>query len=85
MGTYFLNALKGIKSPHIKEIRGKGLMIGVELFPQAGGARKFCEKLKEKGLEVQLMRFSDEGHGLAKLENRIKAYSRVLTWLNEIA
>jgi len=43
------------------------------------------EKLKEKGLEVQLMRFADEGHGLAKLENRIKAYSRVLTWLNEIA
>ncbi len=42
------------------------------------------EKLKEKGLEVQLMRFPDEGHGLAKLENRIKAYSRVLVWLNKI-
>jgi dipeptidyl aminopeptidase/acylaminoacyl peptidase len=42
------------------------------------------EKLKEKGLEVELMRFADEGHGLAKLENRIKAYSRVAEWLNEI-
>ncbi len=42
------------------------------------------EKLKEKGLEVELMRFADEGHGLAKRENRIKAYSRVLEWLNEI-
>jgi len=42
------------------------------------------EKLKEKGLKVRLMRFADEGHGLAKLENKIKAYSRVLVWLNEI-
>lgn len=42
------------------------------------------EKLKEKGLEVELMRFADEGHGLAKLENRIKAYSRVVEWLKEI-
>jgi dipeptidyl aminopeptidase/acylaminoacyl peptidase len=42
------------------------------------------EKLKEKGLEVELMRFADEGHGLSKLENRIKAYSRVVEWLKEI-
>jgi dipeptidyl aminopeptidase/acylaminoacyl peptidase len=40
--------------------------------------------LKEKGLEVELMRFADEGHGLAKLENRIKAYTRVVEWLTEI-
>ncbi|MFW9888082.1 MAG: alpha/beta hydrolase family protein, partial [Candidatus Thorarchaeota archaeon] len=42
------------------------------------------EKLQEKGLKVELMRFADEGHGLAKLENRIKAYSRVVEWLKEI-
>ncbi len=42
------------------------------------------EGLKEKGLEVELMRFADEGHGLAKLENRIKAYTRVVEWLAEI-
>ncbi len=42
------------------------------------------EKLKEKGLPVKILRFADEGHGLAKLENRIKAYSQVLAWLNEI-
>ena len=42
------------------------------------------ESLKEKGLEVELMRFADEGHGLAKLENRIKAYTRVVEWLKEI-
>jgi ornithine--oxo-acid transaminase len=50
MGTYFLNELSLIKNPIIKEVRGKGLMIGIELYPQAGGARKYCEKLQEKGL-----------------------------------
>jgi dipeptidyl aminopeptidase/acylaminoacyl peptidase len=42
------------------------------------------EKLKEKGLPVKMLRFADEGHGLAKLENRIKAYSEVVAWLNDI-
>ena len=50
MGDYFLAQLKGIKSPNIKEVRGKGLMIGVELMPEAGGARRFCEKLMDKNL-----------------------------------
>ena len=50
LGDYFLTQLKGIKSPHIKEIRGKGLMIGVELVPEAGGARGFCEQLMAQGL-----------------------------------
>lgn len=50
MGDYFLSQLKGIKSPYIKDVRGKGLMIGMELFPEAGGARRFCIKLMEKRL-----------------------------------
>ena len=50
MGTYFQSKLREIKSPYIKEVRGKGLMIGVELLPNAGGARGFCERLKDKGL-----------------------------------
>lgn len=49
-GARFLSGLKTIQSPHIKEIRGKGLMIGMELHPEAGGARKFCYELKDKGL-----------------------------------
>ena len=49
-GDYFQKRLKEIESPHIKEVRGKGLLIGVELFPSAGGARRFCEALKDKGL-----------------------------------
>jgi len=49
-GKYFQSRLKEIQSPHVKEVRGKGLLIGVELVPEAGGARKFCEALLEKGL-----------------------------------
>lgn len=50
MGAYFLDGLKQFKNPSIKEVRGKGLLIALELFPEAGGARQYCQKLKEKGL-----------------------------------
>lgn len=47
LGKYFLDQLKTINNPIIKEIRGKGLFIGVEL---SEAARPYCEKLKEAGL-----------------------------------
>jgi ornithine--oxo-acid transaminase len=50
MGTYFLDGLRQISHPLIKEARGKGLMIGLEFYPEAGGARQYCEKLQQKGL-----------------------------------
>jgi len=50
LGKYFLEKLSEIKSPYVKEVRGKGLLIGVELYPEVGGARRFCEDLMEKGL-----------------------------------
>jgi len=50
MGTYFMDHLSEITSPHIKEVRGKGLLIGVELKPQAKGARRFCEALQAEGI-----------------------------------
>jgi ornithine--oxo-acid transaminase len=50
MGHYFLSQLKTIRSPYIKEVRGRGLFIGVELLPEAGGARRFCERLMGQGL-----------------------------------
>ena len=50
LGNYFREKLREIKSPHIKEIRGRGLFIGVELKPEAKGARRFCEALKDRGI-----------------------------------
>jgi ornithine--oxo-acid transaminase len=50
MGEYFMSCLREVNSPNIKEIRGKGLMIGVELHEAAGGARRFCEALMARGL-----------------------------------
>ncbi len=49
-GEYLMHRLRQIDSPHIHEVRGRGLMIGVELVPEAGGARRFCEALKGRGL-----------------------------------
>ena len=49
-GEYLLGKLRSIQSPHIKDVRGKGLFIGVELHPEAGGARRFCEALMQRGL-----------------------------------
>ena len=42
------------------------------------------ESLKAKGLQVELLRFSDEGHGITKLANKIEAYSRIVEWLKKV-
>jgi len=47
LGSYFLEKLRAIPSPHIKEARGKGLWLGIELNKPA---RPFCEVLKEQGV-----------------------------------
>jgi ornithine--oxo-acid transaminase len=50
MGERFQAGLKDIRSNIIKDVRGRGLMLAVELVPEAGGARKYCEALKERGI-----------------------------------
>lgn len=50
LGTYFMEQLAEIPSPHVKEVRGKGMLIGVELKPEAQGARRFCEALQDRGI-----------------------------------
>jgi ornithine--oxo-acid transaminase len=47
LGKYFLEQLREIASPNVKEIRGLGLWIGIEM---TGRARPYCEKLKEEGI-----------------------------------
>lgn len=50
LGDYLLERLRAIDSPHVAEIRGRGLWIGIELKPEAGGARRFCEGLQALGV-----------------------------------
>lgn len=50
MGNYLMEKLRTIDSHHMKEVRGRGLLIGIELNKEAGGARRFCEALAEEGL-----------------------------------
>ncbi|MBI5529834.1 MAG: ornithine--oxo-acid transaminase [Deltaproteobacteria bacterium] len=50
MGAYFMERIGRIDSPHVKDVRGRGLLIGVELKKKAGGARRFAERLMQDGL-----------------------------------
>jgi ornithine--oxo-acid transaminase len=50
MGDYFKQGLAAIQADTIKAVRGRGLMLAVEFHPEAGGARQYCQRLKEKGL-----------------------------------
>ena len=53
LGEYFMEHLMEIPNFNIQEIRGKGLLIGVELKEQVGPARRYAEALKEKGILVK--------------------------------
>lgn len=50
MGDRLMQGLSQIENGQISEIRGRGLMVGIEFDPAAGGARQYCQKLKERGL-----------------------------------
>ncbi|HEY4491574.1 MAG TPA: ornithine--oxo-acid transaminase, partial [Acidobacteriota bacterium] len=50
LGQYLLDRVRDIKSPHIHNVRGRGLFVGIELKPEAGGARRFCEALQKRGM-----------------------------------
>ena len=47
LGSYFLNRLRSLRSPNLREVRGKGLWIGIELH---GPARPYCEALMQEGV-----------------------------------
>jgi ornithine--oxo-acid transaminase len=50
MGARFLAGLRALNSAAVKEVRGRGLMIAIELHPQAGEARRYCEALRLRGV-----------------------------------
>lgn len=50
LGEYLIGRLREMHSPYVREIRGKGLWVGIVLTPEAGGARRFCEALMAQGL-----------------------------------
>ena len=63
MGDYFMHELRKIESPHVHEIRGRGLFIAVEVKASSGSARPFCEALMDRGLlcketHQQVIRFA---------------------------
>ena len=53
MGAYFRKQLRNMNSPHVKEVRGKGLLIGVEIHPESGTAANFVKELIKAGVIVQ--------------------------------
>jgi ornithine--oxo-acid transaminase len=49
-GARFLDGLRSIRANTIREVRGRGLMLAVELYPEAGAARRYCEALQGRGI-----------------------------------
>ncbi|MCY3612362.1 MAG: ornithine--oxo-acid transaminase [Gemmatimonadetes bacterium] len=63
LGSWFMERLRRIASPHVEEVRGKGLLIGVVIRESSGPARPFCEALQERGILAkethhQIVRFA---------------------------
>lgn len=50
LGSYFMDELRKIDSPHVDHVRGKGLMIGVVIKESSGTACPFCERLRNEGI-----------------------------------
>jgi ornithine--oxo-acid transaminase len=63
LGGWFMERLRAIRSPHVEQVRGRGLMIGVVIRESSGPARPFCEKLMARGIlaketHQQVIRFA---------------------------
>ncbi len=63
LGDWFMKELRDLESPHVAEVRGQGLMIGVVIKDASGTARPYCEALMKKGIlaketHEQVVRFA---------------------------
>jgi ornithine--oxo-acid transaminase len=50
LGDYFIERLRKMNSRHVTALRGRGLMVGIDIAPEAGTAKDFCKKLKLEGV-----------------------------------
>jgi ornithine--oxo-acid transaminase len=50
LGRWFMGELDALASPHVAQVRGRGLLIGVEIRESSGTARTYCEALKDHGI-----------------------------------
>ena len=50
LGEWFMDELRSVDSPHVREVRGRGLLIGVVVREESGTARPFCEELQDRGI-----------------------------------
>jgi ornithine--oxo-acid transaminase len=63
LGNWFMEELRKIDSPHVAEVRGRGLFVGVVVRDESGPARPFCEALQQRGIlaketHEQVIRFA---------------------------
>ena len=63
LGSWFMEQLRAIPSPHVEQVRGRGLMIGMVIKESSGTARPFCEALEQRGIlaketHQQVVRFA---------------------------
>jgi ornithine--oxo-acid transaminase len=63
LGAWFMDELRKIDSPHVSEVRGRGLFVGVVVRDESGPARPFCEELQARGIlaketHEQVIRFA---------------------------
>lgn len=50
LGEWFMDELRSVDSPHVREVRGRGLLVGVVVREESGTARPFCEELQDRGI-----------------------------------
>lgn len=78
LGEYLMARLRQIESPHVAHLRGRGLFVGVVLKPEAGGARRFCQALMERGV------LAKDAHGtVIRLAPPLVIKKEELDWMVE--
>ncbi len=77
-GKRLMERLRRLESPYVKEVRGRGLLVGLEVTHEAGGARRFCEALAERGVLCK------ETHGtVIRFAPPLVVTSEQIDWLAE--